>query len=226
MILWEGTWAAIEATLHTAGIDSATVEAVRKATAEFRHEGRKHAAYWAARRWLSHALDFRKDYGLLDVYAYALCFAESIGLYGGSPRDPGAGTTRHPAFRGLGKGRRHASDGPAWTAAIAAVAAEASADVTVDPDGRLVVYVRKDRAEYFVPVCVLLAHEPEARRNFAIYAAKRGWDARWPELIIAAAKELDAASKETEAEAYEAVAVVAQETETEDDFWVEVAEEE
>lgn len=224
---WEGTWATIENTLHNAGINNtAIVEAVRKATARQRHEGRMFAAYWAARRWLSHALDFRKDYDVLAAYAYALCFVESLGLYGGAPANPGTGTTRHPAFRALGKGRRHASDGEAWTAALAAVAAEVGADITVDPDGRLAIFVYKNGARIFVPVRILLASEPEARRNLALHAARKGWDIRWPELITAAAKELEAAETDTEAEAYEAVAIVAQETETEDDFWVEAEEEE
>ena len=196
---WNGTWASIENILKDAGVSPASAEAIRKATAEFRHEGRKWAAYQAARRWLSYAYDFRKDYATLGAYARALCFAEGYGLYGGSPRKPGTGTTRHPAFRCLGKGRRHATDGAAWTAAIAAVAAESHADVTVDPDGRLAIAVFDDGAVAYVPVGVLLATEPEARKNLALHAAKRGWRCMSQKLLAAAAKELAAAEKESDA---------------------------
>ena len=195
---WNGTWASVENTIMDAGISPASTEAIRKATAEFRHEGRKWAAYQAARQWLSYAYDFRRDYATLGAYAKALCFAEGHGLYGGSPRKPGTGTTRHPAFRFLGKGRRHAADGAAWTAAIAAVAAESHADVTVDPDGRLAIAVFVDGAVAYVPVGILLATEPEARKTFALHAAKRGWRCMSKKLIAAAAKELEAAEKEIE----------------------------
>ena len=195
---WNGTWASVENTIMDAGISPASTEAIRKATAEFRHEGRKWAAYQAARRWLSYAYDFRRDYATLGAYAKALCFAEGHGLYGGSPRKPGTGTTRHPAFRFLGKGRRHATDGEAWTAAIAAVAAESQADVTVDPDGRLAIAVFVDGAVAYVPVGILLATEPEARKTFALHAARRGWHCMSKKLIAAAAKELEAAEKEIE----------------------------
>ena len=223
MDMWKGTWNSIESALFDAGINPATAELVRKATAQARHEGRKHAAYWAARRWLSHAFDFRRDYDTLTTYTYALCFAESLGLYGGGPSNPGAGTTRHPAFRCLGKGRRNASDGAAWTAAIAAIAAEVGAIFTVDPDDRLAIFVYKDGARIFVPVRGLLANEPEARRNFALHAARYGWDIKYPKLIVAAAVELEAAEKGVE----ETEPTVTQEVVTQEaDDWVEAEEEE
>ena len=195
---WNGTWASIENTLIDEGVGPASIEAIRRATAEFRHEGRTWAAYQAACRWLSHTYDFRTDYATLSAYAKALCFAEWHGLYGGSTRKPGTGTTRHPAFRFLGKGRRHATDGAAWTAAIAAVAAESHADVTVDPDGRLAIAVFDDGAVAYVPVGVLLATEPEARKNLALHAAKRGWRCMSQRLLAAAAKELGDAEKESD----------------------------
>jgi hypothetical protein len=44
---------------------------------------------------------------------------EHFGVGGPGPWGDGSSGVRHPAFRRLGKGRRYASDGPAWTAAIA-----------------------------------------------------------------------------------------------------------
>ena len=54
-----------------------------------------------------------------DVVAWALLDAVGVGGRAGLT---GAGTARHPAFASCGKGRKQASDGPAWTAAIAAAA--------------------------------------------------------------------------------------------------------
>jgi len=54
-----------------------------------------------------------------DVVAWALLDAVGIGGRAGLT---GEATARHPALRGCGKGRKQASDGPAWTAAIAAAA--------------------------------------------------------------------------------------------------------
>lgn len=54
-----------------------------------------------------------------DVVAWSIL--DAIGV-GGRAGLTGAGTARHPALRGCGKGRKQATDGAAWTAAIAAAA--------------------------------------------------------------------------------------------------------
>lgn len=46
-----------------------------------------------------------------------ICILELAGI-GGGIYATGTSTERHPAFSILGKGRKKASDGPAWTAAI------------------------------------------------------------------------------------------------------------
>lgn len=106
------TWKEIMGTLPT-GMTESTVEEIRRLTAPERHQERTFAAVQAAVSWL-HAE------GHDENLCRALCWAEARGLYGGGSHDPGAGTIRHPAFRGLGSGRRQANDGPAWTAAIEA----------------------------------------------------------------------------------------------------------
>lgn len=74
-----------------------------------------------------------------DVVAWALL--DAIGV-GGRAGLTGAATARHPALRGCGKGRKQATDGAAWTAAIAAAAEIHRAGRTVvltaeeTPDGR------------------------------------------------------------------------------------------
>lgn len=52
---------------------------------------------------------------LLRVYVHAVL--DDLGV-GGTRGLEGAGTTRIGLFRSLGKGRKHANDGAAWTAAI------------------------------------------------------------------------------------------------------------
>lgn len=49
--------------------------------------------------------------------AWAILEADEVGI-GGPALEPGAATARVPALRGLGKGRKQARDGGAWSAAI------------------------------------------------------------------------------------------------------------
>lgn len=58
------------------------------------------------------------------VYLEACLEVDAIGLAGRAsrPRNGGDRTERFPAFAGCGKGRRHASDGEAWSAALAQAA--------------------------------------------------------------------------------------------------------
>jgi hypothetical protein len=90
-------------------------EDVRKLTASERREARIEAAWDAAWKAVYRATaDHDKRYAL----ASALLWLEERGLYGGGCSFPGAGTKRLRFFRSLGKGRRKATDGPAWTEAI------------------------------------------------------------------------------------------------------------
>src|SRR5579875_1254587 len=97
-----------------------TKEVLRRATTTVRVYQRVEAAFRAAFTWVR---DNVPGGGTLEgFYATSLCWLEGKGLYGGGPSCPGAGTLRHPAFRGLGSGRRQANDGHVWTAAIMAAA--------------------------------------------------------------------------------------------------------
>jgi hypothetical protein len=90
-------------------------EDVRKLTALERAFARANEAWETAWTVASQATaDWDKRYAL----ASALLWLEHKGLYGGGCFVPGAGTKRLRFFRSLGKGRRKASDGPAWTEAI------------------------------------------------------------------------------------------------------------
>ncbi|GIV04199.1 MAG: hypothetical protein KatS3mg015_3029 [Fimbriimonadales bacterium] len=89
-------------------------EDIRRLTADERRAARVAAAWDAAWNAAAKAKDWYKKHAI----ASALLWLEEKGLYGGGNRDPGAGTKRIRFFRCLGKGRRHAYDGPAWTEAI------------------------------------------------------------------------------------------------------------
>jgi len=65
--------------------------------------------------------------GLPPWALWALCKLDEAGV-GGTHDAEGRASARLPIFRKLGKGRKHASDGPAWSAAIAAVAAGIEAE--------------------------------------------------------------------------------------------------
>lgn len=96
------------------GISEETMEVVRRATAQQRHEARVEAARQAA-------LDTVPDPRLAGV----LCALEAIGH--GGPLGMGdhlgmRATLRAEWARGLGSGRANAGDGQAWDAAIRAAA--------------------------------------------------------------------------------------------------------
>jgi hypothetical protein len=88
---------------------------IRRLTASERRAARADAAWDAAWKAVYRiTADHDKRYAL----ASALLWLEEKGLYGGGCSFPGAGTKRLRFFRSLGKGRRKASDGAAWTEAI------------------------------------------------------------------------------------------------------------
>ena len=94
-------------------------EDIRRLTADERRAVRADAAWDAA--WAA-ASQSQADWDKMHALASSLLWLEEKGLYGGGCRAPGAGTTRLRFFRHLGKGRRHAADGPAWTDAVSRAA--------------------------------------------------------------------------------------------------------
>ena len=97
------------------------IDALLKETAPDRHARRIIAAREAARAWViaHHAKDLSPPISedVMAAYTNAVLIADCFGV-GGRHGVSGAGTTRHPAFVGLGRGRKHAADGAAWSAAI------------------------------------------------------------------------------------------------------------
>jgi hypothetical protein len=96
------------------------IEALLKETGPDRHARRIIAAREAAKAWVIAHYDVGThplDDATIAAYANAVLLADCFGI-GGRHGVSGAGTARHPAFAGLGRGRKHAADGPAWDAAI------------------------------------------------------------------------------------------------------------
>jgi len=116
-------WSEILKVLKANGInDPDVIENVRRSTAPLRHRERTLKALHAAFNYAYAKIPYDDSDPLNEIRrllaAYVLLDAEAHGLYGGGYTNPGAGTSRHKAFTQLGKGRRQALDGPAWTAAI------------------------------------------------------------------------------------------------------------
>lgn len=106
-----------------------TLTAIRKLTAPFRHEARVEEVIEASRNYCENLKDIdfdhyeevndelvvNGDYSRKKALIQAMvCYFDYLGLYGGGLSEPGAGTSR---LLIVGKGRRHASDGPVYLAA-------------------------------------------------------------------------------------------------------------
>lgn len=110
--------------LESIGVTGAAAEAILRETTRERHESRVAYARWAAEEYyLEHAKLDREECeeDTLDMMVSLIAWADIIGI-GGRDGCDGAATERHPAFRQCGKGRKQATDGEAWTAAIREVA--------------------------------------------------------------------------------------------------------
>jgi hypothetical protein len=178
-------------------------EALRRATAPIREGQRVEAAFEAASAWARENLPGGKTFE--SFYAACLCWLEAKGLYGGGPHCPGASTRRHPAFRGLGSGRRQANDGYVWTTAISSAA---KMWLATFPDPHSLEWGTHDGEDLEVFLCrqgggtvhsvtlpMLLGSEPEAMLNAALHAAYEIYPKAdlWGELAPAIGKTIDLA---------------------------------
>jgi hypothetical protein len=178
----------VEDFLKQAGVAEAVVEEAVKLTAPLRHKERVKQALSAAEKW---ALTEGPSAGMARwrsaADAKAICFLEAHGLHGGGLKNPGAGTTRHPAFRDCGSGRRNANDGPVWTAAIASAGdgCEWSANDNLELSVR--VPPTAEQPAIITPVTLLLKEKEEQRvacRHAIQYAA----EAHDVDVLVAAAR--------------------------------------
>lgn len=110
----------LEAALTAKGIEGAALEALLRETAPDRHRARVEAARLAAEEYYLEAIGVSREDTHPDnlvTAAAAILWADTVGV-GGRDGVGGDATERHPAFAGCGKGRKQATDGAAWSAAI------------------------------------------------------------------------------------------------------------
>lgn len=119
-------------TLDKAGITGHAAEAVLKETAHIRHKWRVSRAAQAALAWVHEHLT--SEAHLAPKHAIMLCMVDVFGV-GGWCDCTGHGTDRVRPFRYLGKGRKQASDGAAWSAAIRHAADELAQESGIVPLG-------------------------------------------------------------------------------------------
>lgn len=102
------------------GVTGAALDALVAELAPLRHASRVEYAREAAEEYyLDHMRLDRSEVSqiTLEMAVAALAYADVAGV-GGRCGVDGAATARHPAFAACGKGRKQATDGPAWSAAI------------------------------------------------------------------------------------------------------------
>jgi hypothetical protein len=193
---------------------------IRRLTASERRAARIDAAWDAA--WAA-ASQATADWDKRHAIASALLWLEEKGLYGGGFFAPGIGTKRLRFFRSLGKGRRNASDGPAWTEAIGRAAQRHGwCEWALDGEGLLGVHFephpnnREAQKEFDLPLREVLfldgdesADAVEAWLGAAKHAVREfgkprpyGVGAQTRDLFLAAVQEYTAA-KEALARAWE-----------------------
>lgn len=102
------------------GIEGAALDALLRETALQRHKARVAMALKCAESYYLEALKLSADEvspETLAAGAASVLWADMAGV-GGRDGVEGHATRRHPAFAQCGKGRKQATDGPAWSAAI------------------------------------------------------------------------------------------------------------
>lgn len=144
--------------LASLGVTGHAADTILAAAAAMRHQNRVAAAMAAAARWSS-AIESEQAAAFaargpveLDpspspehpdtlVDTVWVCALDAAGV-GGPQGVGGDSTTRHPAFRGCGKGRKGATDGGAWSAAIRGAAELAARKLAEGGHGAVLVPVK------------------------------------------------------------------------------------
>ena len=110
---------AAELAAENAGLTGEAAELAARVGGPARHERRVQAAVTAATEWGTDVGRSRPY--VKNTYACMALVLDRVGAFGPfGLGNPGGCSARHPAFRDLGSGRRHANDGGAWDAAIRA----------------------------------------------------------------------------------------------------------
>jgi hypothetical protein len=122
------------------GLRGAAVQVLADIKAAHRAKQRENAAIFAAATWVDERVPDIQEEWVYVACMQACLHADTITVGGHSPRprhgdNDGGRSKRFPAFAGCGKGRRYASDGQAWTAALAAAAWRLQQDTGVSLAG-------------------------------------------------------------------------------------------
>lgn len=125
--------------LESLGVTGAAALAILWETGPARHAARVEQAVATARLAGRALIGIGPDEDLTeagewpaDLAGALICVLDGYGI-GGRGDVEGRATVRVPQLRGLGKGRRQASDGPAWSAAIAEAARRLGAPLLITP---------------------------------------------------------------------------------------------
>jgi hypothetical protein len=114
------TRAAQENVFRSQGVEGAALDILLGETAPMRHKARVAVALECAENYYLTALKLERHEvspETLAAGAMSVLWADVVGV-GGRDGVEGAATARHPAFARCGKGRKHATDAPTWSAAI------------------------------------------------------------------------------------------------------------
>jgi hypothetical protein len=123
--------------LGRAGVTGEAADLILDEGARERHESRVRFAQESAVAWATAEYKLEPDEvgESAATWSAVIAWGDRIGIGGPSGGTFGYGTTRHPAFAACGKGRKHASDGGAWSAAILDVARQPGGTFAVNPAG-------------------------------------------------------------------------------------------
>ena len=135
------TRVALEQELAAKGVIGSALESLLRETGPARHKARVAAARVAAEEYYLQAWQLDRDEEaseFLQVGTGAILWADVVGI-GGRDGVGGSATQRHPALTQLGKGRKHATDGDAWSAAILEAAQKTDCWFRVNTAGYLVI---------------------------------------------------------------------------------------
>ena len=116
----------LEVELTALGVSGDALEALLRETGRERHQFRVQAAITAAEEYYLKVSNLDRDEAspeITQTAAAAILWSDVIGI-GGRDNCEGGCTLRHPALRECGKGRKQATDGEAWDAAILAACYE------------------------------------------------------------------------------------------------------
>lgn len=154
----------LAARLESLGVTGTAAEAILRETGRERHEWRVERAVESARAAGRSLLGFDADEAVdadaalrIDAVAAFVCGLDGYGI-GGADGVSGDATVRIAPFGQCGKGRKQATDGPAWSAAIAYAATRLGPVLHAGPFTADAIMVSSGRSHAIVEIPRIVAH--------------------------------------------------------------------